>query len=167
MPEIEDISIAPDQGPLLLWWQWLIVALVVFLLLKIGLILWRRSRKKSLPPLPDPLVIALDELTHLGSEDQPQSYFATQLSLITRRYLQRAFGDPALFETSEEFHARSSSLQNLPEPAAQQIRSYLEAISQQKYAPVDADSHHDHLIQQTSELLREISKLTTSPDSKP
>lgn len=165
MPKLNDISITPDQGPLLLWWQWLLVVLLVYILLKLAISYIRRCSKKKTTNCTDPLTTALDELALLTAESHPQNYFATQLSFITRRYLQQAFGDPALFETAEEFHTRSTSLELIPEDAAQKIRSYLDLINSLKYTPAISKSPQFQLIEHTSELLHAIDSTTTPPSA--
>jgi len=60
---------------------------------------------------------------------------AVQTSLILRTYLSLAAHDPALFETHEEFIARSDSLKVLTEPAQAACRDGFARLAALKYAP--------------------------------
>jgi hypothetical protein len=59
---------------------------------------------------------------------------ATQASLILRRYLATASGDPALFETPEEFIARRDSLKSLAEEAREAAREQFDRLAALKYS---------------------------------
>lgn len=166
MPELHHISSTPDSGPLLLWWQWLLLTLALYALTRIVLRILRRKRVRINHEC-DPLALALSQLNELEGAELPRNDFATQLSLITRHYLQQAFGDPALFETAEEFHSRSAQLQRIPQPASEQLRSYLSHISQQQYAPSTGSCDQANLIQHTSQLLQDLSQQTLTPSCQP
>lgn len=61
---------------------------------------------------------------------------AVQTSLVLRRYLAIAANDPALFETHEEFIARSDALQALTESARAACAAGFATLAACKYAPV-------------------------------
>lgn len=60
---------------------------------------------------------------------------AVQASLILRTYLSLAANDPALFETHEEFIARSDSLKGLTAAAQAACREGFARLAALKYAP--------------------------------
>jgi hypothetical protein len=60
---------------------------------------------------------------------------AVQVSLILRTYLSLAAHDPALFETHEEFIARSDSLKVLTAAAQTACREGFARLAALKYAP--------------------------------
>jgi hypothetical protein len=75
----------------------------------------------------------------LAALDLPNSRaLATQASLILRRYLAAAVNDPSLYETHEEFVARSGSLRNLSETARDACHRGLADLAAVKYAPAEA-----------------------------
>ena len=84
--------------------------------------------------------------------------------MIVRAYLQRQFGDSALFETDEEFNERAEQLDSLPEQAAEKLRHYLSDLSRYKYAP-----NHNHpaaledFISKACELLKGLDSTTPRP----
>lgn len=65
---------------------------------------------------------------------------AVQTSLILRTYLSLAARDPALFETHEEFIARSDSLKVLSEAAQAAGRDGFARLAALKYAPEPPES---------------------------
>jgi len=60
---------------------------------------------------------------------------AVQASLIIRRYLSVAVGDPALFETHEEFISRRDSLSKLSPEAREACGHGFDRLAALKYAP--------------------------------
>lgn len=60
---------------------------------------------------------------------------AVASSLIVRRFLADAVGDPSLFETHEEFITRQDSLKRLTPPAREACSEYFTRIARLKYAP--------------------------------
>lgn len=60
---------------------------------------------------------------------------AVQTSLIIRRYLSIAVGDPALFETHEEFISRRDSLSKLSPDAREACGRGFDHLAALKYAP--------------------------------
>ncbi|RYD34993.1 MAG: hypothetical protein EOP87_08165 [Verrucomicrobiaceae bacterium] len=60
---------------------------------------------------------------------------AVQSSMILRRFLADAVGDPALFETHEEFITRRDSLEKLTPPAREAATATSATLARVKYAP--------------------------------
>lgn len=122
-------------------WIGLVVALVL-LAIASGLLIWRRRH----PRKPDPLALrrqAYQEATvALGKVAATTARAAAvQASLILRRYLAAALADPALYETHEEFIARSDSLKALVEPAREACQRGFASLAAIKYSP--AGDHGD------------------------
>jgi hypothetical protein len=139
-PEL-DLRDIPDARPFLPsptppWWVWLLLAVILIVLA------WLLLRKKKSPPA-SPLdayqdaCLALEQASLIA---EPIT-LATTVSLIIRRYLATAFTDPSLFETHEEFLARHSALQSLPENLRAEISHHFATVAHLKYAPrTDTDN---------------------------
>ena len=65
---------------------------------------------------------------------QPPVALATAVSLALRRFLADSCGEPALFETHEEFLARGEALDRLPEPLREETADTFAALASVKYA---------------------------------
>jgi len=93
------------------------------------------SRKKPIDPMTlrqqayERAVRSINEAT---SSDGREA--ATEASLILRRYLATVSGDPALFETHEEFIARRDSLKSLAEEAREAARVQFDRLAALKYS---------------------------------
>ncbi|PQJ27707.1 DUF4381 family protein [Rubritalea profundi] len=163
MPEINDIIETSDPSPLFLWWQWALVGIGVCLFLY--LLSFLLKRKKGQPRLPSHsnLDLALQQLTALDSSKNDSNRLAVHLSLIVRKFIQRSFGDTALFETDEEFHARSTELERFSPEATEQLKNYLTAVADHKYAP---NPNHpaalESLIENAELLLRNLDSIDLS-----
>lgn len=160
---LNDIIETTHQPALFLWWQWLALALglLAVLLLIIFLI------KKYMPTAtaaPSAAQQALTQLQQLQQQSLSSSELATSLSTLVRHYLQAEFGDPALFETVEEFHRRSAQLDKLPAEASSRLVSYLDTLAFLKYAPVgQAQETQLDLVEQTSQLIRGLDSTVPRP----
>jgi len=86
----------------------------------------------------------------------PPHVVALHLSLIIRSYLEKAFEDPALFETNEEFTLRETALAQLPPDSRQAVISYLQTLSQIKYAPADSTVNTAQLINNAESLISNL-----------
>ena len=72
---------------------------------------------------------------------------AQRISVIIRRYLARSMGEPALFETHEEFVSRHEALSGLPEDVRESVGAFFANLAALKYAPTvpDADPTGIHI----------------------
>jgi hypothetical protein len=122
----------PDSG----FSQWWIVAGVALLvLLAVLVIIWRRKS-----PAVTPLALrhaahteAVTAFSNISAADVREA--AIQSSLILRRYLSAAAGDPALFETHEEFISRHDALLRLTEETRLAASTGFTRLATLKYAP--------------------------------
>ena len=130
-------SLIPD--PAIPAW-WIAAGAVVLLLLLVAVIalVWMIVRQKRRSADPASLRNAAfreaaDALAEIKTADVRSG--ATQGSLILRRYLATVCGDPALFETHEEFISRHDSLKDLSESAREAARSEFDRLVRLKYSP--------------------------------
>jgi LPXTG-motif cell wall-anchored protein len=134
---------------------WFFVAAGVILL--IGLLFFFWKRRKPVIDLQaekkQAYANAKAELGNLSSEDS--RYLAIETSIILRRYLARSMGEPALFETNEEFISRHNALADLPAELRDDIASFFSALALVKYAPKGGFSEETGYTQATSLALLE------------
>ncbi|MFC4993654.1 NfeD family protein [Rubritalea tangerina] len=158
MPELNDIIETQHSAPLFLWWQWVLLALSACILIFILSALLKRKQKQGPPPLSlNPLQIAQQQLRSINLDDLDSNRLAIHLSLIVRQYLQRQYSDNALFQTDEEFHARSDHFERLTPNTQTLLKDYLTKVAQHKYAP---NPNHpaalETLITHASEVLSKV-----------
>jgi Domain of unknown function (DUF4381) len=104
------------------------------LLLIIVVLKWRKARQSSDPTTLrrhayEAALRSLNDATAANSREA-----ATVSSLVLRRYLATVSGDPALFETHEEFVTRHDSLRALPEETRQAAVAGLDRLASLKYS---------------------------------
>lgn len=125
-------ALLPDSG----WWPWLAAAAIAALVVIVMMLVLR----KKPPSIASPHAIrkaAFDEAIAALAMASPIDVrdAALQSSLILRKYLATAAGDPALFETHEEFVARSDALQALTTTARAAAEAGFGRLAALKYAP--------------------------------
>ncbi len=110
--------------------------MIVVGVLMLLIVVVKLTRKKG--PI-DPLTLrrqayeaALRSINEAPSSDGREA--ATLASMILRRYLATVSGDPALFETHEEFIARRDSLKSLAEEAREAARVQFDRLAALKYS---------------------------------
>ncbi|WAC18176.1 hypothetical protein OVA24_13110 [Luteolibacter sp. SL250] len=118
-----------------LTWVWITIAAFVVLTAVIILI-GKRKKKNRI----DPLALrraayrtAVKSFESTTADDARDA--AVKSSLILRRFLSDAVGDPALFETHEEFITRRDSLEKLTPPAREAATGAFAKLARVKYAP--------------------------------
>jgi len=158
MLEIEDIIETPDKAPTLLGWQWVLIIFVTFILIIAILSILKRKTVHSKKI--NNIEQALTQLKkiHQSSDQQLNSNeLSTELSLLTRNYLQGQFRNQSIFQTHEEFIADHEDLEKLPEPAREKLSQYLTSLANHKYTPnPDLPTEKNKLIELTESLLRAI-----------
>jgi hypothetical protein len=81
---------------------------------------------------------------------------AIQSSLIVRRYLSTAAGDPALFETQEETISRHDALKDFSEEARQAADRGFARLASLKYAAVPPDVEAINVTAESRDLLETL-----------
>ncbi len=137
-------------------WIWLTVGSIVAILIAAGLrLLLRRSRTRTHQAIRDAAMrdalAALDQLTTTTARDT-----AVEVSLILRRFLATTAGDPALYETHEEFVMRQDSLQSLSEATRILSQQSFEQLAKLKYAPETPETDLSALTRDTRQLLQTL-----------
>ena len=139
------------------WWPWLAAAVAV--LLVAGLVIFMRRRKPAAPSTAAlreaafaAAAAALTQITSPAVRDA-----AVLCSLILRQYLTSATGDPALYETHDEFTGRHDALTALTPEARAATAAEFDRWAALKYAPPDAVTATD-----TAELIEEARQLLTT-----
>lgn len=124
-------------------WPWWVGGGLLLLAAVILLVVFRKR-----PSVIDPAAArnaafkeALDALAATRANGAREA--AVQCSLILRRYLSTAAGDPALFETHEEFVARHDSLRALSAPAREAAAAGFSRLASLKYSPDVPDADAD------------------------
>jgi hypothetical protein len=123
-------GLLPEPIPFLLWLAVaggiLLVTLIVFLV--------RRRKRRG------PTALELREAAYKNAKNslstvnaQDARDAAVQVSLILRRYLSLAAGDPSLYETHEEFITRHDSLAALSPSAREQCAERFARLASLKY----------------------------------
>lgn len=163
MDQFHDIIETSETVPLLVWWQWALLAIAALLVIFI-LSYWLKRTKSSQKKNNSNLAVALDRIEQINLAETNSNQLATDLSVIVREYLQKQFKDNALFETDEEFHERSQQLESLPPQAAEKLCNYLQDLSRHKYSP-----NHNHpkaledFLSKASDLLKGIDSTVPRP----
>lgn len=136
-------------------WIWGGMALAALALLTLLVRHFRKSRK------PHPAAArnaafrsALDQFAALNAPAARAA--AVQSSLILRTYLSVAANDPALFETQEEFIARSDALTALTPSARDACHEGFSQLASLKYGPVSPTADASQVVKQARELLETL-----------
>ncbi len=122
------------------WWIWALAALAVLAIAALIIVLVRRKKHRSSQPDPEKARRrALAGLSEIDPSAAPGD-IATAVSLLVRRFLADAFGDPALFETHEEFISRREALADLPADQRDALTRLFAILAEFKYSPVPTDT---------------------------
>ncbi|MGL4398454.1 MAG: hypothetical protein ACRCXD_01175 [Luteolibacter sp.] len=146
-------ALVPDSP--LETWMLVIPALLILILMAVFLL------KKKKQPKTDPGVLrtrafqeataALDQIGHVPGRDA-----AIQSSLIVRKYLSTAAGDPALFETQEETISRHEALKDFSEEARAAAGRGFARLAALKYAAVPHDVEAVNITAESRDLLETL-----------
>ena len=117
-------------------WAWLFIVSGTLLL---GILIWYLIRRQKPVGIVDPQKVrdeayrrAVAELEAASGGGTMQEA-ATRVSIALRRYLAVVSGDPALFETHEEFVSRHESLAKYPEELRQTTAEGFSHLARLKY----------------------------------
>jgi len=127
MIEIEDITETTETADVLLWWQWLLIAILVFAL-SCALYKWIRHSRNRQPKINN-LKTALEQLAMIEakSSELEDTELATELSLLTRQFLRSQLNNNSLFQTHQEFVNDHQDLELLTEQSRSNVSQYLPA----------------------------------------
>jgi len=103
----------PDPG--LPPWAWVLIGLVILAIAGFAFFLRRTKTVEADPHHRREEAYARAQHDLESVPEGGMQAAATKVSLVLRRYLAIVCGDPALFETHEEFIARHASLSSYPE----------------------------------------------------
>ena len=146
-------ALVPQSG----LWPWLVVAAIAALL-AVGLILFLRRRTSSAADAATLRLAAYIEavagLACATTADARNA--AVQSSLILRKYLSNAAGDPALFETHEEFVSRHDALKALTAEARSATEAGFTRLAALKYAPEIPEAVPAEVIAESRALLETL-----------
>lgn len=142
-------ALIPDIG----LWPWFAAAALLLVLLIAVMLLLKLRRTKG-----DPLAArnaAFAEARSALETARPANPrdAAVQVSLILRRYLSIAAGDPALYETHEEFISRHDALAALTPETRAAAEAAFSQLAANKYAPEAPASDPADIIGQARVLL--------------
>jgi len=124
-------ALLPDHGP----WPWYVVAGALVLLCVLVVFLTRMRKKPADPHLLRDAAFAEASASLTGATAENARDAAVRCSLILRKYLASAAGDPALYETHEEFVSRHDSLKALTSDARAAAETGFAKLAALKYAP--------------------------------
>jgi hypothetical protein len=145
-------ALIPDCG---LWPWWAAAALTA---LVVGVLAWLLRKKKSAANLLTIRNAAFIEagtaLAHVTTLDVRDA--AVLSSLILRKYLSVAAGDPALYETHEEFVLRHDALQALATEVRTTTAAGFARLAALKYAPEIPAVEASDVIAQSRALLETL-----------
>ena len=113
---------------------WMIVAAAVVMLI-LAFLIFRKKKKSPIDPLAirrtalAEAAAALDKIDGIQARDA-----AVRASLVLRKYLAVATGDPALFETHEETISRHDALKDFSDEARDAAGTAFSRLAALKYA---------------------------------
>lgn len=141
---------------------WEVWALVGGGTLVILLLLWIVLRRKALNPAAgeDPNRKAHSEAVAALAlcPDDERTPAATECSLIVRRYLAALTGDPALFETHEEWVSRHDAVKSLNEDLRIRTHELFSQLATWKYAHADQGDEPSVVIDRSRQLIEAINR---------
>ncbi|GAA5115878.1 hypothetical protein JIN84_19850 [Luteolibacter yonseiensis] len=133
---------------------WMVASFVLLLLAVLAFFTFKKKR----PSVPD--MSAANRAAHAeavaalaGIGDVVPRVAAVQCSLILRRYLSVVAGDPALFETHEEYVSRHESLKRFTEDARNAAKPALARLAAIKYSPAVAGTDTPQVVAESQALL--------------
>lgn len=119
------------------WW-WYVVggAVLILLVLLVAMLMRRKVVVDAGKQKRDAFKRALGRLTEM--RDDVGKSVAVGVSVELRRYLAESLGEPALFETHEEFVSRHDALAGFSEELRGDVGRYFAELAAVKYGPVEA-----------------------------
>ena len=150
-------------GPEIPWWIWILVALAAIGVAALLIGILRRPKHRPLVDLSAARRKALAALEAIDPSNRAAEV-ATEISLLLRRFLADTLGDPALFETHEEFLSRQATLDGLPDDQRQQTRNHFATLARLKYGP-DTETDTSSLLTEARNLLQNLNPTLQEPST--
>jgi hypothetical protein len=146
-------SLVPHHG----LWPWLAAAaLVVLAAIVLTIVLRKRKPAAADAGAMRAAAFAKAAAAFSGMAADSPREAAVLASLILREYLATAAGDPALFETHEEFIARRDSLQSLTPDARAAAETGFSRLAALKYAPETPAAESSQIVADSRALLETL-----------
>jgi hypothetical protein len=136
---------------------WMIIVAIVLALCFMAVFLLKKKKRPQSDPLAarraayDEATAALGKIGYVTGRDA-----AIQSSLILRKYLSTAAGDPALFETQEETISRHEALKEFSEEAREAAGRGFARLASLKYAAVPPDVEAINITAESRDLLKTL-----------
>lgn len=139
-----------------LQWWWFAAAVAVIATIVLVVLLVRRKKI-----VPDPARIEREAFERARKDleklEQEEVEAPVQVSVILRRYLAESLGEPALFQTHEEFIGRHDALANFRDEVRTSIQEFFADLAAMKYAREGFEtSQTDQLKNRSVELLERM-----------
>lgn len=136
---------------------WMIIVGIILILCVMAIFLLKKKKQPPLDPVAvrkaayDEAAAALGNIGYVPGRDA-----AIQSSLILRKYLSTAAGDPALFETHEETISRHEALKDFSDEARQMAGRGFARLASLKYAAVPPDVEAINVTAESRDLLETL-----------
>ena len=136
---------------------WMIIVPILLALCVMAIFLLKKKKQPALDPLAlrqrafDEAAAALGQIGYVTGRDA-----AIQSSLIVRKYLSTAAGDPALFETHEETISRHEALKDFSPEAREAAGRGFARLAALKYAAVPPDVEAINVTAESRDLLETL-----------
>jgi hypothetical protein len=136
---------------------WLLAAAAALLVVVLAILIFKKNKTSAVDPLAtrkaayEEAVAALQEIDAVPARDA-----AVRSSLILRKYLSAAAGDPALFETHEETISRHDALKDFSEEARAATGQGFARLAALKYAAEIPDVPATQVAAESSSLLETL-----------
>lgn len=136
---------------------WMITAAVALLVVALAVLILKRKKAAPLDPLAMRRTAYAEATAALGEIDAIQARdAAVRSSLILRKYLSVAAGDPALFETHEETISRHDVLKDFSEDARAAAGQGFARLASLKYAAEIPDAAASEVVAGSRALLETL-----------
>lgn len=136
---------------------WMITAAVALLVVALAVLILKRKKAAPLDPLAMRRTAYAEATAALGEIDAIQARdAAVRSSLILRKYLSVAAGDPALFETHEETISRHDALKDFSEDARAAAGQGFARLASLKYAAEIPDAAASEVVAGSRALLETL-----------
>ncbi len=144
-------ALMPEHG----LWPWFLVAAAVMVAVALLTHFTRRRKPFDSHAVRDAAFVEASTALAATTTDNARDA-AVQSSLILRKYLASAAGDPALFETHEEFVSRHDALLALTPEARAATETGFTRLAALKYAPEIPDAVPAEVVAESRALLETL-----------